>query len=131
MRIRFQYTLLLAVLLVGCSAKAEPKSKVLVLDYGELGPSVLTYEAVGNDWFQWNNHGDSDPNTFDDVKIVVYRRISLDDVKQMYPVDQKKKLDFRYIDYATAIELLNKYEDEPDLEIMRATKKKIIETLGS
>ncbi len=125
------YFFLLAVLISGCSAKVEPKSKTLVLDYGELGPSSLTYEIVGNEWYQWNNHGDSDPKNFDDVKVVVYRDIPLEEVRQMYPVDEKRFMDYRYLDYETAIDLLSKHEGEPYLDSLGDTRKKIIENLGS
>ena len=125
------YFFLLAVLISSCSAGAEPKSKTLVLDYQELGPSSATYEIVGNGWYQWNNHGDSDPRKFDDIKVVVYRNVSLDEVKKTYPVDKGKLMDYRYLAYETAMDFLSKNEDEPYLERLKDTKKKIIETLGS
>ena len=82
-------------------------------------------------WYQWNNHGDSDPTKFDDIRVVVYRNSSLEEVKKTYPVDEKKKMDYRYLDYDTAINFLSKHGDEPYCEGLRDTKKKIIENLGS
>src|SRR5688500_12723398 len=126
------YFFLLAVLISSCSANVEPKSKILVLDYHrEFSPSALTWEIVGDPWYQWNNHGSSDPRQFDDIKVVIYRNISLEEVKQMYPVDEKKLRDYRYLDYETAIDFLSKHGDEPYLETLKDTKQKIIENLGS
>jgi hypothetical protein len=100
------------------------------LSYQELGPQVAVYKLIGYEWYQWNNHGDDDPNKVDDVKVVVYRNIPLEKVKEMYPVI-KEKQDYRYLDYSTAIEYLNKNENEPYLEHLRKTKKKIVNSLGS
>jgi hypothetical protein len=101
-----------------------------VLSYHELGPQVAVHGLIGYEWYQWNNHGDSDPNKDDDVKVVVYRNIPLEKVKEMYPVIVGKQ-DYRYLDYEAAINYLNKNEGEPYLEHLRKTKKKIIEHLGS
>jgi len=120
------------MLFVGCATRVEPRSKTLVFDYHrEFAPSALTWEIVGDPWYRWNNHGDSDPTKFDDIRVVVYRNSSLEEVKQTYPVDEKKKMDYRYLDYDTAINFLSKHEDKPYCEALRDTKKKIIEKLGS
>jgi len=102
----------------------------MVLSYSELGPQVLVYELIGYEWYQWNSHGDSDPNTIDDVKVVVYRNIPLEKVKEIYPVI-KGKQDYRYLDYETAIDYINKNIDKSYLEHLARTKKKIIARLGS
>jgi hypothetical protein len=101
-----------------------------VLSYQELGPQAAVYELIGMEWYQWNNHGGSDPREVDDVKVVVYRNVSLDKVKEMYPVVVGKQ-DYRYLDYETAIKYLSKNEGEPYLEHLQATKRKVIEQLGS
>lgn len=122
---------LLSFLAAVCSGSAKPKTEALVLSYGEIGPSVLVYELIGNEWYQWNKHGDSDPNSIDNVEVVVYRNISLEAVKKLYPVNEKTKSDYRYLEYKTALDYLNEHEDEEYLEHLRTTKKKIIENLGS
>lgn len=91
---------------------------------------MAVYELIGKEWYQWNNHGGSDPNEVDDVKVVVYRNVSLDKVREMYPVVMGKQ-DYRYLDYEIAIKYLNKNEGEPYLERFEATKRKVIEQLGS
>jgi hypothetical protein len=122
--------ILITVSLFACrAAEHEPRAGVIVLPYHELGPQVAVHELIGYEWYQWNNHGDSDPNKDDDVKIVVYRNIPLEKVKEMYPVIVGKQ-DYRYLDYEAAINYLNKNEHEPYLEHLQKTKKKIVDQLG-
>ena len=131
-RSKFQpvFILIAVSLFACCAAKHEPHAGTVVLPYHELGPQVAVHELIGYEWYQWNNHGDSDPNKDDDVKVVVYRNIPLEKVKEMYPVIVGKQ-DYRYLDYEAAISYLNKNEHEPYLEHLQKTKKKIIEQLGS
>jgi hypothetical protein len=124
------FTLIALSLFAGCAAKREPHASTVVLSYHELGPQVAVHDLIGFEWYQWNNHGGSDPNKEDDVRVVVYRNITLDKVKEMYPVIVGKQ-DYRYLNYEAAISYLNENEREPYLEHLRKTKKKIIEQLGS
>jgi hypothetical protein len=124
------FILVFVFLFASCADQHEPRASTVVLSYQELGPQVAVYELIGFEWYQWNNHGGSDPNEVDDVKVVVYRNVSLDKVKEMYPVVVGKQ-DYRYLDYETAIEYLNKNEGEPYLKHLQATKQKVMEQLGS
>jgi hypothetical protein len=121
--------LLCILLSTSCIAKHEPRSSLIVLSYQELGPQVAVYELIGKEWYQWTSHSSPNPQTVDDVKVVVYRNISLAKVKEMYPVVTGKQ-DYRYLDYATAIKYLNKSAGEPYLKHLQATKQKINEQLG-
>lgn len=129
-QLQLAFILLFVSLSAGCADKHEPRAGTVVLSYQELGPSVVVYELIGSEWYQWNSHGGSDPTEIDDVKVVVYRNVSLDKVKAMYPVVTGKQ-DYRYLDYEAAIKYLNKNEGEPYLKHLQATKRKIIEQLGS
>lgn len=82
------------VLLASCFINERPKAQMIVVSYAEFGPQVMAHELIGNEWYQWNTQGPDDPNTFDDVKVVIYRNMSLEDVKRKYPVNEKKKEDF-------------------------------------
>ena len=114
---------------VSCGARGRSNSNTIVLPYDELGPQVAVHELIGYEWYQWNSHGDSDPTKTDDVKVVVYRNIGLEEVKRTYPVIDGKQ-DFRYLDYSTAMDYLNRHEKEPYLEHLQKTKKKILAHLG-
>ena len=123
--------ILIAVSLFACrAAKDGTHADMVVLSYHELGPQAAVHDLIGYEWYQWDNHGDSDPNKEYDIKVVIYRNIPLEKVKEMYPVIVGKQ-DYRYLDYETAINYLNKNEREPYLEHLQKTKKKIIEQLGS
>jgi hypothetical protein len=94
-----------------------------------LDPKVVVYELIGKEWYQWNSHGSSAPNKIDDVKVIVYRNISLDKVKEMYPVVVGQQ-DYRYLDYETAIKYLNKNAGEAYLKHLQTAKQKINKQLG-
>jgi hypothetical protein len=132
-RSKFQpvFILFAVSLFACCAAKhAAPHAGTVVLPYHELGPQVAVHELIGYEWYQWNSHGDSDPNKDDDVKVVIYRNIPLEKVKEMYPVIVGQQ-DYRYLDYEAAINYLKRSEGEPYLEHLQQTKKKIVEQLGS
>ena len=38
---------------------------------------------------------------------MVYRNISLDEVKRKYPISEKKKIDYRYVTYSDSISYFN------------------------
>lgn len=122
--------LISALCCANCSSPVKPTSNTIVLSYQELGPQSAVYELIGYEWYQWNSHGDPDPTKSDNVKVVVYRNIRLEQVKQMYPVINGKQ-DYRYLDYSTAMDYLNRHENEPYLEHLRSTKRKILAKLGT
>lgn len=95
---------LVALLLVGC-AHAEVKNMV-VLDYNDFGPQAAAYELLGMEWWQWQSHGESRPQTYN-VKVVVYNDVTLDSVKQKYPVVKEQLKDYRYVPYNDAIQYLD------------------------
>ncbi len=78
----------------------------LVLDYQDFGPQVAAHEVIGMAWWQWDAHGDPDPDSPDDVKIVVYRGISAEQVQEAFPVVEERQQDYRYLSYADAIAYL-------------------------
>jgi len=97
-KLQLAFILACVFLFASCAIKHESRASTVVLSYQELGPQVAVYELIGFEWYQWNNHGGSNPNEVDNVKVVVYRNVSLDKVKEMYPVVVRKQ-DYRYLDY--------------------------------
>jgi hypothetical protein len=103
---KYLYLIVLAIILMfSCSDGDE---QILILKYDDFGPQAIAWETLGMQWWQWDNHGDSDPNAVYDIKIVVYRDIPLRDVKERFPVVQKTKQDYRYIKYNAALRYLDK-----------------------
>lgn len=97
------------ILLAACSSPKQQSS--LVLDYDEFGPPSAAFEILGNDWWQWQSHGDSRPKSYD-IKVVVFRNTNQERLEKQYPINQDAEKDFRFIHYDTAIAYLDKMIDE-------------------
>lgn len=134
---------LFAVLFFLAASWAQAGSQTIILKYRDFGPPSLAWETIRMDWWQWDNHGDSDPRSRCNIYVVVYRGIPLDKVKGMYPVRKKINQDFRYLEYSKALEYLDKTIKElserkndevgtfEDLaQELRNTRKKIVDALG-
>jgi hypothetical protein len=126
----------LCIALFCLSCTQAHRAHTSVFDYSDFGPPNISYELIGKEWYQWNSQGPDDPNQTDDVKVVVYRNLSLEEVKAMYPVIDGKR-DYRYLEYSRALEHLNKFEqdafwnDYPETrERMRKTRERIVKELG-
>lgn len=93
----------------------------------------MSSELLGTDWWQWQEHGDSRPTTYD-IKVVVYRHIGLEDVKKKYPISPQQRKDYRYVEYAEAVRYLDGHIEENAIASLTAslqeTKAKIIQQLG-
>jgi len=147
----FQKQILLSVTFIGCSILMscagpqkstvaeiqKPKTNTIVLSYDDFGPQAMSYEQIGKEWYQWNSQGPDDPNARDEIKVVVYRNVSLDEVKRKYPVIEGQQ-DYRYLEYQAALHLLKKYEEDPfwneyneTKDRARQTKEKILAQLGT
>jgi hypothetical protein len=102
-----------------------------VFKYEDFGPQSMAYEKIGMQWWQWDNHGSSDPNYKYDIKVVVYQDMPLSQIKNLFPVEKSKKTDFRYFEYNDSIVYLNKkikeLEEEKE-EWAVKLKKKLIQT---
>jgi len=148
---RFQEQILLSVTFIGgsillsCAGPQKsnvaeiqkPKTNTIVLGYDDFGPQVMSYELIGKEWYQWNSQGPDDPNARDDIKVVVYRNVSVDEVRRKYPVIEKQQ-DYRYLEYQPALDLLKKYEEDPfwneykeTKDRAQQTKEKILAQLGT
>ena len=87
---------------------------ICVLDYENFGVQAMAYELLGFQWYQWDSHGDSDPKTTYDIKVVVYKNIPPGKVKELYPVIRELKQDFRYLDYNRAMQYFDRQIQEID-----------------
>ena len=103
-KMKIAAVIFLALCAPGC---ATAPRNMMVLQYHDFGPQAAAYQAIGMEWWQWDNHGDPDPNFQYDVKVVVYRDIPLSQVREAYPVVKSKEQDFRYLAYTDAMAYLN------------------------
>ena len=128
---RFVFLVLFTLL---TSSAVHSRQEVVLLDYNDFGPQIIAQEVIGMEWWQWQDHGDSDPAAVYPVKVVVYRDIPLPEVQQKYPVDPEQQKDFRYLEYRNALRFLDEKITENMLdsvtEQLKSTRKKITEQLG-
>ena len=61
---------------------ANESGNVVVFGYYDFGPQAMSYEVLGYEWWQWEAHGDSRPGKKYDIRVIVYRNISLDNVRK-------------------------------------------------
>ena len=106
---------MIALGLVFVFSCSNDDKRILILSYNDFGPQLMAWETFGMQWWQWDQHGDSDPNTKYDIKIAVYRDIPLQEVKERFPVVKEFKRDYRYVEYDEAIKFLDKNILEPNL----------------
>jgi hypothetical protein len=87
----------LVLSLSGCAgSKTITQNCYLILPYSDFGPQVLAYKAVGYEWWQWDNHGDSRPVDYP-IRVVVFEGYSESEIRLKFPVVAGEKKDFRYL----------------------------------
>ena len=86
------------------------RQHVLVLPYEAFGPSAMSNALVGMPWWQWQATGGSDPRARFDIRVAVYdeQHVSLETVRQLYPIIPEKQQDYRYVSRTRALRYLNR-----------------------
>lgn len=79
----------------------------IVLNYKDFGPQDIAEELIGPNYWQWDDGHYSKPQKFE-IEVVVYRDMTLDKVKEMFPVDKNDKKDFRYVQYNLTMKWFDK-----------------------
>jgi oligoribonuclease (3'-5' exoribonuclease) len=131
----------LVICMVGfsCSHQGGGQQHV-IMNYRDFGPPALASELIGNDYWQWDSHGDSRPRDYL-ISVVVYRNVDVQKVKKIYPVIKEKEQDYRYVEYQIAMEFLDSsiaelqsYKDEiPQklIDTLTKTRNTIKSVLGN
>ncbi len=78
MKVKVVLIILASLLLHGCS---KARNSYAIFEYEDFGPQVMAWEEIGMQWWQWDNHGDDDPKSKYDIKVVVYAGMPLDEIK--------------------------------------------------
>lgn len=116
------------------SACSAGQQTTLVFQYDDFGPQSAADKILGRQWWQWQSHGDSRPRKYD-IKVVVYKGISLQEVKRLYPVLPEKKQDFRYVEYQLALDYLDKNITENVMQILteklQVTKNRLTQAFNT
>jgi len=93
----------LTISLHAAPEKSAHSRHTVILRYEDFAPQAAAYQLIGFEWYQWNTQGPDKPGHRDDVKVVVYRDIPLEQVKRQYPLIPKRQ-DYRYISYDSALQ---------------------------
>ncbi len=104
MKTKTLFLILVSLLIHGCNSAHKPYA---IFEYEDFGPQSMIWKKIGMQWWQWDDHGDSDPRTRYDIKVVVYADRPLDEIKTLFPVDKNLKNDYRYFEYHEALKHLD------------------------
>ncbi|WP_444928678.1 hypothetical protein ACJJIF_12460 [Microbulbifer sp. SSSA002] len=99
--------LILVCFLLASGCSDDTSKNTVVLNYNDFGPQVIASEIIGMEWWQWQDHGESRPRDYD-IKVVVYRKVALDEIKKIYSINPDQEQDYRYLKYEAAIIFLDK-----------------------
>lgn len=89
----------------GCKAD---KNIITILDYSDFGPPSMSYELLGQSWWSWESSGSSNPNEKYSIRVVVYRKMTLQNIQIKYPIIPKLRIDYRYVHFHEARTYLDK-----------------------
>ncbi len=107
----------------------------LILNYADFGPQVVACDLLGFEWWQWESTGSSDPNQKYDIKVIVFKDVSLKIIKRHFPVIPEKEQDYRYVSYKDAVDYLKRAIEEDILEVvtskLKDTKVRILKYFGA
>lgn len=99
----------LTLLFTACSSLAQDEvvlttdsPEVFVADYENFGVSHYSSKLIGEKEWQWGGSDNHKPGGFN-IKVVVYRGVSLEQVKRSFPVIPEQKQDYRYVEYDKAV----------------------------
>jgi hypothetical protein len=109
----------------------------MVLAYEDFGPQSMAFGLIGMEWWQWEAGGSWEPGDRFDVRVVVYRGLTLAEVRAEYP-SVKGRADYRYVSYDEAMEHFERsmaeIEGEPSLLRLHgelaATRARVRQSLG-
>jgi hypothetical protein len=110
----------------------------IVLAYDDFGPQAMAFGLIGMDWWQWEGGGSWEPGDRFDVRVVVYRGMTLAAVEAEYPTVEGRA-DYRYVSFDDAMEYfalnMAEIEGEPSLqrlhEELAVTRARIRQALGA
>lgn len=80
-------------------------ARYIILSYDDFGPEAEPLLGVFH--WQWDDEENRKPVKYD-IKVVVYRDISLGEIKNKFPVNITKRMDYRYIEYSKSRQYIDK-----------------------
>ncbi len=101
---------------LGPSPPGEPDHTIL-FRYDDFGPQVLASRLIGMDWWSWEAGGSFEPTDSFDVRVVVFRDRTVEQVAARYPTIEKAS-DYRLVSRESAL----RYLDEAERELRASPK---------
>jgi len=98
------------VLLSACTnsvtrVNAKIEGNYIILTYSDFGPDAEPLLGVHH--WQWDDVENRKTIKYN-IKVVVYNNVSLSAIKNKFPVNKMKRMDYRYVDYLKSREYLDK-----------------------
>ena len=128
--VKMSITLLMLIPLSNC-ATTQTCEPYAIFDYEDFGPQASAHQLLGMQWWQWQDHGESDPSTQYNIKVVVHQAALTKRIKREFPVAPTKQLDYRYVTFENAHAYLNQHIDEDRLPTLTDKLKKTRAKLGN
>ena len=88
------------------SSSPSNNANHLILDYSDFYGDRDPEEILGVNRWQWKAEqccGETSGPEAYNIKVVVYRDVTLDKVKELFPVNEQEKKDYRYVSYNDAV----------------------------
>ena len=105
-------------------------SDTLSLNYAAFGPQAMAHEVIGYQWWQWQSSGGETLAEDYDIKVIIYRDSTVQELTKRFPLIKAKRMDPRYLKYEHAIAYLDKHIAEdvvPEIsEQLRSTRAKLL-----
>ncbi len=79
----------------------ENSKNIFVTSHSSFGPPQISSRLIGDYRWQWSDLDNHKPISLS-INVVVYRNVSIQEVKRAFPVDPSKKQDYRYVSYSEA-----------------------------
>lgn len=112
--------------------------RTLTLRYEDFGPPAMAHPLLGDPWWQWSGGGSFEQDDSFDIRVVVFREISRDEVAARFPTSEGVS-DYRLVEHREALRYLDSEigdlgrESDPGLVKLRreleGTRAKIVAAL--
>ena len=87
-----------------------------MFDYDAFGPAAMSYDLLGQAWWQWDGEGHAFDDADGTVWVVVHDDLAPDALATRFPVRQAEQCDHRYVTVDAAVAYLEDHIAELDAD---------------
>ena len=87
-----------------------------LFDYDAFGPAAMSYDLLGQAWWQWDGEGHAFDDANGTVWVVVHDDLAPDALATRFPVRQAEQCDHRYVTVDAAVAYLEDHIAELDAD---------------